>query len=473
MLYNSFPFLLFFPITSLLYFAVPQRLRWIYLLFVSYFFYMNWNPAYALLMISLTIITFVGALAIEKQKNAKAILTTVLLGAFTPLIVFKYLNFINASIFEVLSFCGLRMEVPRLDLLLPVGISFYTFQTVGYVIDVYRKKISAERNIGLFALFVAFFPQIAAGPIGRAASLLPQFRQEHKFNPDNISKGLKWMLWGYFMKVAIADRLALYTDAVMSNIEYHSGLSILVAAVFFSFQIYCDFGGYSLIALGCAKVLGFDLIINFQRPYMAKSVAEFWHRWHISLSTWFKDYLYIPLGGSRCGKWRTRTNLIITFLVSGLWHGANWTFIIWGGLNGIFQVIGNIIKPFKEVCKKKFNFQDNSRTLEVFNICSTFTLMTVAWVFFKANSLQDALVAVQKMVVPIGKLYVPQLSTLLYCIMGLIILIPSDISQERKGYHPLLENKNCIIRFTTYILLAVYILIFGVFDGGQFIYFQF
>lgn len=317
-------------------------------------------------------------------------------------------------------------------------------------------------------MFLSFFPQIAAGPIGRAGDLLPQFEEKHPLNTANISAGLRMMLWGYFMKVVVADRLALYTGAVFGNLYYHSGVTILVAAVFFSIQIYCDFAGYSYLAWGTAKAMGFNLIMNFERPYMSRNVTEFWRRWHISLSTWFRDYVYFPLGGSRCGKWRNRFNLMVTFLVSGLWHGANWTFVIWGGLNGAFQVVGKALPSIK-YCGNKM--------IESFHrwwdIVVTFALMTIAWVFFKSNTIADAFYAVSSMIIPSGNLYIPQLSTLVYCLLGVGLLVITDVIWEKIGRHPLLENRNVVVRFASYVGLAIMILVMGVFDGGQFIYFQF
>lgn len=442
---------------------------------------MNWNPAYGLFLAFVTLISYTGALMLEKSpsyggkifKHSKAILAGTLTLCFAGLFIFKYLNFINESVWAILTCMGCKIEIPHWELLLPVGISFYTFQACGYVIDVYRKQIEPERNLATYALFVAFFPQIAAGPIGRAKDLLPQFKEKHFLNRENITKGLRWMLWGYFMKVVIADRLALYTSAVFENIEHHTGMSVLVAALFFSIQIYCDFAGYSFIALGCARVMGFRLITNFERPYMATSVQDFWRRWHISLSTWFRDYLYIPLGGSRCSKGRTRLNLMITFLVSGLWHGANWTFVIWGGLNGVFQVIGSWMKPIKERTRAALGLREENAWLRAFNICTTFVLMTVAWTFFKARTLSDALLAIQKMAIPTGTLYKPNASVLLYSVLGIAVLVMCDLLQERDGRHPLLESRYTAVRFTGYVALTIMILSIGVFDGGQFIYFQF
>ena len=470
MLYNSFIFLLFFPIAVLLYWLCPGRIRNAFLLVVSYVFYMNWEPTYALLLAGVTLITYWGALKLDSKTGmGKIIFLSCLVLTFSPLVIFKYLNFISESIWGVMEMMGIRMVMPHLELLLPIGISFYTFQAAGYLIDVYQGRQKAEKNLLTYATFTSMFFQLAAGPIGRAPQLIPQIQSASKrrFCADDVVKGLKWMLWGYFMKVAVADRLALYTSAVFGNIEHHSGISMLLAAVFFSIQIYCDFAGYSFIALGVAKCMGYDVIKNFERPYMAQSVGEFWRRWHISLSTWFRDYVYFPLGGSRCGAWRNKLNLMITFLVSGLWHGANWTFVIWGGLNGLFQVVekaifGNKLKNTSQGWRKWLR------------IAVTFVLMTVAWTFFKANTLSDACMAVSKMVWPTGNLYVPQLSTILYCLMGIAILLISDVWQEAHGGKwMLMGSKYVAVRYAGYLFLTLYLLMFGVFDGGQFIYFQF
>lgn len=452
MLFNSFTFLLFFPITTLLYYLIPHKLRWGYLLIVSYGFYMNWNPSYALLLIGITIVSYIVGLFLERKRKRSVIIAGIIV-CILPLIVFKYMNFINDSIFSILDYLGLRMKIPDFKLLLPVGISFFTFKAISYMIDVYKGKILPEKNLGIYALYISFFVDLTAGPIDRADKLIPQFRENKKFLSENIVNGLKLILWGYFMKVVVADRITLYVDPIFNNLDNHSGISVLLAAALFSLQIYCDFGGYSYIAIGCGKVMGFNLMANFERPYMANSVSEFWRRWHISLSTWFKDYVYIPLGGNRCSIWRNRLNLLITFTVSGLWHGANWTFVVWGFLNGLFQII--------------------DKKLKVKSVILTFILMTIAWTFFRANTMDDAIQALGMMFIPSGELYLPQMSLLLYIIMGITILLFCDIIWERKGRHPLLENRYIIVRFVSYIMLTVMILAFGVFDGGQFIYFQF
>lgn len=475
MLFNSFSFLLFFPVATLLYYLIPYKLRWEYLLLVSYGFYMNWNPSYALLLLFVTIVSYIISISINRSqaRKKKRILTIGIIFSILPLVIFKYLNFINDSVFTILNDIGVRIEVPKFNLLLPVGISFFTFKAISYMVDVYKGKNHVEKNPGIYALYIAFFVDLSAGPIDRAEKLIPQLKAKHSFVPENVVKGLRMMLWGYFMKVMIADRITLYVDPIFNNLNNHSELSVLVAAILFSIQIYCDFGGYSFIAIGCGKVMGFDLMMNFERPYMATCVTDFWRRWHISLSTWFRDYVYIPLGGNRCSKGRHIFNLLVTFTVSGLWHGANWTFVIWGFLNGLFQVIGKEMKNLKTHTRRFFKLSENSQIAYWWNITVTFVLMTVAWTFFKANSVEDAFKAVSMMFKPVGHLYLPQISLLVYIIIGCTILFFCDIIQEKKGKHPMLENKYIGIRFLSYIFLTIMILAVGVFDGGQFIYFQF
>lgn len=336
MLFNSLAFVLFFPIVCIFYWGLPHRFRNIMLLVASYYFYMCWEPVYALLIAFSTITTWACGIGIEKYKNrSKIFLTICLLANFSILFVYKYLNFFTESVFSLLDAAGLRMVVPHFELLLPVGISFYTFQAVGYTIDVYRGNLKAERNILTYALFVSFFPQLVAGPIERARNLLGQFYEKHIFDAARFIDGMKLMLWGYFMKLCIAENVAPYVNAVFNNLPNHNGTSVLLATFFFTFQIFCDFGGYSLIAIGTAKCLNFTLMQNFNHPYLSTSVKEFWRRWHISLSSWFMEYLYIPLGGSRCSEIKHQRNLFVTMLVSGIWHGANWTFVCWGGLHGL------------------------------------------------------------------------------------------------------------------------------------------
>ena len=471
MLFNSFEFLVFFPIVCLFYYILRgNRWRIPYLLIASYFFYMNWKPVYAVLIMASTVLTYSCGRLVERfsdeKTKKKAVLTVSLVLNLAILFVFKYFNFINESVFGLLELAGLRWPVPNLDVLLPVGISFYTFQAVGYTIDVYRGNIKAERSFLTYALFVSFFPQLVAGPIERAKNLLPQFHEEHRFSYDNAVEGLKQMIWGYFMKVCVADVLSEYVDAVFNNVSHHNGTSMIIATIFFTFQIYCDFGGYSSIAIGAARVMGFHLMENFHRPYLSLNIREFWKRWHISLSSWFNDYVYIPLGGNRVKYPRHMLNLMITFVVSGIWHGANWTFMIWGGLHGVYQVIGNIWRRFVHLpcCKTAFS--------RVLSTAFCFVLVAFAWIFFRANNVNDAFAIINRIFTDFEKPFV-DVSSFLYGFAALTILIFKDLKDDLSLKIGFMHSHNITVRYVSTIGLIVYILLFGSFASGQFIYFQF
>jgi len=337
MLFNSVQFLIFFPVVVLGYFIIPERTKNLWLLFSSYFFYMCWNPSYGTLLLLATLTTYLGAILIEKRSNKKVILTTALMIIFGALFYFKYTNFSIQQINKILILLQTQLQIRQFDIVLPVGISFFTFQAAGYLIDVFRKETKAEYNFFKYALFVSFFPQLVAGPIERSKNLLNQLQYTYRFDEHRVAHGLLIMLWGLFLKMTIADRCALIADQVFNNYKSYDGIELVIGAIAFSFQIYCDFMGYSTIARGAAKVIGIDLIDNFKQPYFSTSIKEFWRRWHISLSYWLRDYLYIPLGGSRYGKFITYRNLLATFFVSGLWHGANWHFIAWGGTRIIYN----------------------------------------------------------------------------------------------------------------------------------------
>lgn len=470
MLFNSFVFLLFFPLVCVAYFITPQKYRWLLLLAASYYFYMNWKPVYALLIGFSTVLTYLCGIVVDKtdDRNKKKIFLTIsLIINFGILFVFKYLNFINQTVFELLEALNIRWEVPNLHILLPVGISFYTFQAVGYTIDVYRGSIKAEKHLGIYALFVSFFPQLVAGPIERAKNLLPQFRERHVFDAGLAAQGFKLMLWGMFMKVVIADRVSMYVNAVYNNCEQHTGSTFALATFLFAIQIYCDFGGYSLIAIGSAKVMGFRLMTNFERPYFALSVKDFWRRWHISLSTWFKDYLYIPLGGNRVGLLRNYFNLFTTFVVSGIWHGANWTFLIWGALHGTFQVIEKAL-GLNATHRGKIGVKT------LFQILGTFVLVDFAWIFFRANNVSEAFYIINRIFTNLNApLYVGQ-TTLFYAAIGILVLFLKDAADEFFSKRLNVLNNRCVsIRFAGYLFLIVSIILLGVFDNAQFIYFQF
>lgn len=471
MLFNSLIFLVFFPVVTIGFFLLPHKYRWVLLLIASYYFYMNWKPVYAVLIFFSTFITWGCGLLVESSENKsqkKTWLTISLIINFGILFVFKYFNFINESVYELLSFLHIRWEVPNLDLLLPVGISFYTFQAVGYTIDVYRGDIKAERHFGIYALFVSFFPQLVAGPIERAKNLLPQFREKKEFLLQNFSAGIKLTIWGYFLKLVLADRLAMYVNAVYNNVEHHSGSSLALASFLFSFQIYGDFAGYSLIAIGTARIMGFRLMTNFNRPYFATNIGTFWSRWHISLSTWFKDYLYIPLGGNRVSKGRNYFNLFITFFISGIWHGANFTFMIWGALHGFYLVVEKYLGLAKEKEKSSLGIRNGLKIL------FTFILVNFAWIFFRANSLSDAWVIISKIFTEINTPLFTRWEVFAGATIALIIFFVKEISEEflpQKFSFP--DNSLTWVRLSAYTLLISVIILFGVFDSSSFIYFQF
>lgn len=385
MLFNSLQYAVFLPIVFALYWIVPHKWRWIVVLISSYYFYMCWNAKYLLLILFITGISFLGALGVEaasERKRKKFWVGLVVLVSLALLFVFKYFNFLSETLYSLFSVTQIEVPEIALNLLLPVGISFYTFQSIGYIVDVYRGDIEAEQHFGKYAAFVAFFPQLVAGPIERANNLMPQLKEERHFSYEQAVYGVRLMVWGYFKKIVVADTLAAYVDKVYADMHFYQGSARLFAIFFFTIQIYCDFSGYSDIARGTAKLFGVELMENFKSPYFAKSIREFWRRWHISLSTWFKDYVYIPLGGNRVSKVRNARNLMITFLLSGFWHGASWTFVAWGGLHGAVQIAE---KEFDSAVKlKKGKLADGVR------IILTFLIVSVLWVFFRAQRFKDA-----------------------------------------------------------------------------------
>ena len=473
MIYNSFFFILTFPFIFLFYYLIParyQKWRNNILLIISYTLYVSWKPVYALILLGVTGVTYYSALKIEQsqiQKRRKRILILGVVLALLPLAFFKYFNFINEVLVDAMSAFGLHIKLLGLNWAIPMGISFFTFQALGYLWDVYYGKIDAEREFCIYALFISFFPSILSGPINKASLVIPQIKSLRTyFDYGKAVEGLKLVLWGMFMKVVVADRIGLFVDTVYGHYTCYSSLSCLLACFLYSIQIYADFGGYSLMAIGVGKILGFELTENFRRPMFAFSVTDFWRRWHISLSTWLKDYVYIPFGGSRCSKLRNYWNIMVTFLVSGLWHGANWTFILWGVLHGAFQVVE------KAIGQNQCKYEGWGKALK---ITITFILITLAWVFFRMPSIGDAMGLIGHITEFNNQqgFFWPQYNNY-FITFGVSLLLFHDCRDE---YFPkkfkLLENKHKIVRWATYLALLTIIMLNGVLGSDQFIYANF
>ena len=393
MTFNSWEFLIFYPIVALLYFVLPKKLKWPMLLVASYYFYAFYQAELLFLIIGTTLISWVSSMVIERtEKRAlkRLMLTITLVVCFGVLFLYKYFNFLAGSVVSIIELFGGQTPPVVLNLVLPVGISFYTFQTLSYVIDVYRGDVKTEPNFFFYALFVSFFPQLVAGPIERPGNLIPQLKEAHKWSLENAVKGAKHMLVGFFKKIVVADLISVYVNAVYNDVESATGLGVIIATALFAVQIYCDFSGYTDIAIGCARIMGIRLMKNFDHPYTATTIKEFWGRWHISLSTWFKDYLYFPLGGSRCKRPRHLLNLMIVFAVSGLWHGAAWTFVIWGVLHGLYQIIGTVTVKKRNSLVERLGFTTSHPAVIWVRRVITFVLVDFAWLFFRANSISDA-----------------------------------------------------------------------------------
>ena len=484
MQFTSLNFLMFFLIISTLYFIIPHKFRWIWLLICSYYFYMVVNPKYALLIATSTIITYLSGLLIEnankisnkKRSNQLKKLWVIL--SFSSnlgiLFLFKYYNFFNGSLTRLLNLFSISIHMPSFEYLLPLGISFYTLQALSYTIDVYRNDVAPEKNLGKYALFVSFFPQVVAGPIEKSKNMLHQFDEKHIFNYDRVKNGLLLILWGVFVKIVVADRVAILVNTVYSNPNNYRGFATLIATLFFTFQIYCDFMSYSDIARGIAEVLGFNVTNNFHQPYLSKSIKEFWSRWHVSLTSWFKDYLYFPLGGNRCGKLRTYFNIMIVFLVSGLWHGATFNFIIWGGLHGLYQIMGYLLKPFKEKAIKTFKIKTKVFSFKLLQILITFMLVNFAWIFFRANSFLSAITIIKNVfyfnpwILLDGSIFKLGLDSLnfLIAIIGIVLVLTVDIMGRTKNLRSKLSKQNIMFRWSAYIGTVVVILIFGMYGPG-------
>lgn len=492
LLFNSLEFLIFFVIVTAIYYIIPYKLRWIWILISSYYFYIQTShPRYIIILLMITVISYLSGLLIEmtnkkhSEKIKKSILIASILCNIGLLFLFKYFDFFTDVIQGMLAIVNIKMNIPKLGLALPVGISFYTFEAVGYIIDVYRGNIKAEKNLPKYALFIAFFPQLLAGPIERAKHMLDQFQIKHSFNYEKIKSGLLLILWGLFQKLVVADRLSKLVDTVFSNPDSYRGFYVVIASIFFTFQIYCDFSGYSDMAVGVARVLGIELTKNFERPYFSRSIREFWRRWHITLCSWFKDYLYIPLGGNRCSKIKNYRNIMIVFIVSGLWHGAALNFIVWGTLHGAYQVIEKVMEPLSKKVIKKFKINTEAFGYKFYQVIRTFILVDFAWIFFKANSLSAAFKLINNMfyfnpwVLRDGSIYNLGLTDKEFgiSILGIVVILVVNLLQRKNNLYWWLQSKNMAARWSVYLAAALIIIIFGVYgpeyNPQQFIYFQF
>ncbi len=469
MLFNSLQFLVFFVFVSTAYFLLAHRYRWILLLVASCFFYMSFIPVYILILGVTILIDYYAGLLIEGSEGPvkKQYLVLSLLANTGALAIFKYYNFFSEQINTGFSDAGLTPFLPALEIILPIGLSFHTFQAMSYTIEVYRGHQKAEKNAGIFALYVLFYPQLVAGPIERPQNLLHQFYEKHTFDAERIKSSISLMIFGFFKKVVIADRLAMLVDAAYGDPVQQSGLSLLIATFFYAFQIYCDFSGYADIAIGAARIMGFRLMENFNNPYLSTSLVEFWRRWHISLSSWFRDYLYIPLGGNRVRLLKQCRNLLIVFAISGIWHGANYTFLAWGLTHGILLCTTLLFSKTMQHFGLRLPANRLSRLT---GIAFTFTGVCVSWVFFRAENMKDALLIFSKIAAfSIHEPVHPGLNVAEFIFSGILILFLII----KDTLYPSLYMKNNFRFFSVNIFLLALCYFFGVFNLKQFIYFQF
>jgi len=478
MLFNSFNFIIFIIIFIPLYYATSGKLRLWLCLISSYIFYGWWNYRYLSLIIVLTLINYYCALTISSQpqlKKKKFFLFISILVPLTLLGFFKYNNFFINNINHIFYFLGFEFNVKHLQLILPVGISFYTFQAMSYTIDVYRNTIKPERSILIFATYIAFFPQLVAGPIVRASCLIPQLKTDRSFNSEDIINGIYFIVWGFFLKVVVADSLSMVVDIRFDTPEIQNALSLIIGIIFYSYQIYGDFAGYSLIAIGIARILGFKFPVNFNKPFFSSNVIELWQRWHISLSLWIRDYLYIPLGGSKLGKFRQYINICITMMLTGLWHGANWTFVFWGGIHGIFLILYRLLLDLFGKTKLSIpSIPILNNLMKVMNILFVFILFCFAAIFFRSNNLHDSLLII-KTIIHFDDYSFSAVTQKFHVIKGMMLIIFLIICE---GVSVWFNTKNFInnhpnitMIWTAFIL--VLISLFGTFGNNAFIYFQF
>lgn len=485
MLFNSIEYAFFFPIVTILFFVLPHRFRWLLLLMASCVFYMFFKPLYIFILVFTIVIDYFAGIWIAREQDRtrkKYLLLLSIIANVGVLIVFKYYNFLAGNLNIVLSAFQQGKPIPTLNILLPIGLSFHTFQAMSYTIEVYRGNQQPEKHFGIYALYVMFYPQLVAGPIERPQHIIHQFYEVKRFNYDNMRRGLILIAWGLFKKVVIADRLAFFVNQVYANPTSYSGLPLIISTVFFSFQIFCDFSGYSDIAVGSALCMGYDLMQNFERPYMSTSMAEFWRRWHISLSTWFRDYVYIPLGGSRTLRVRWYFNIMVVFILSGIWHGANWTFVIWGMLHGFYLIVESKVTWLSTTGTGMLNYL--MKRIWVFGVA------TFAWVFFRAHSLSDAfyivshaltniprqihIVMTNEHLLRLRELYIEQPGSEFYlAILFILVMSTVHFMQKKLRFDEWLISKSRYVRWSMYYGLVLSFICFGIFNRSEFIYFQF
>ena len=495
MSFNSIEFLIFLPIVLLGYWLLPHRYRKDWLLVASYIFYMSWNAWLIFLIVGTTLVSYMAGRMIDMTESVKvknwlvAITLFVCLGA---LAIFKYLDFFTQSAFSLLGWFGLKVEVPLFNLILPMGISFYTFQTLSYVLDVYRKKCDVEKNFIYYALYVTYFPQLVAGPIERSDNLLHQFKEEKKPCAEDFTEGIRFMLYGFFKKICIADVVGMYVNSAFGNVSAGNGLTFWIAGILFAVQIYCDFSGYSDIATGCARMMGIRLMKNFDRPFMATSGRDFMRRWHISLSSWFMEYLYFPLGGGRKGRFRKYLNTLIIYTLSGLWHGAAWTFVAWGALVGVYMTLEDLLRPLYHKICDKLRIDNNGETVKLIRRCIMLLLISLPSIFFRAQTMSDAIQIFGKMFTDFGftmEYFTSVFSSLSIDVYAFVQLIASLIilakgyemcyPTEKSLFSPLATGKTAeAMRMKTYLYYILIIAVIWIMAASgnmssQFIYFQF
>jgi D-alanyl-lipoteichoic acid acyltransferase DltB (MBOAT superfamily) len=487
MLFNSLSFLIFFPIVTLFYFLIPHRYRWFFLLMASWVFYMAFLPIYILILALTIAIDYAAGLLIERTegRRKKVFLIISIVSTCGAIFVFKYFNFFNSNLAQVAHFLHWNYPIESLSLILPVGISFYTFQGISYVIEVYRGHQKAETHIGIFALYISFYPQLVAGPIERPGNLLPQFYEKHSYEDQRVMDGLKLMVWGFFKKVVVADRLALVVDQVYQDPTQFNGFPLIAGALFFGIQVYCDFSGYSDIAIGSAQVMGFRLMDNFNRPFHSTSMAEFWRRWHISLMTWFRDYVYIPLGGNRVGKWRWYFNIFVTFTLSGLWHGAHWGMIIWGSLNGCYLIFSDWTKDLRGKGIQTIRLDRFPKFHRGLKIAFAFLLFCFTLIIFRSKTLSDAFYVITHLGAGLGSSEGVKTSMgvlydlsfdryqLIFTLLSIVIMVLIERMEPLRNMRQMFSKKPILFRWAMYYFIILFLIFFGEYNDQAFIYFQF